>query len=153
MPVLFLLHIGFIDSLFLELPKKESALVTFLSYARLIRFSASLSFRWGGATPILGWYVFQVFYIKVKIPQYIWRYLVCCSKENPAASCQEIYTKDAKAVSGAYWIKGKVRPFQVSIRLTGQTFCWNCNFHCQAFCDYNWLVYRPNWRLVAWRET
>ena len=56
-----------------------------------------------------------------KIPQYIWRYLVCCSKENPAASCQEIYTKDAKAVSGAYWIKGKVRPFQVSIRLTAQT--------------------------------
>ena len=49
------------------------------------------------------------------------RWYSCCSKENPAASCQEIYTKDAKAVSGAYWIKGKLRPFQVSIRLTGQT--------------------------------
>ena len=54
MPLSFLLYIGFLDSLFLELPKKESALVTFLGYARLIPFSASLAFRWGGATPILG---------------------------------------------------------------------------------------------------
>ena len=30
-----------------------------------------------------------------------------CSKDNPAANCQEIYKKDAGAVSGAYWIKGK----------------------------------------------
>ncbi|XP_068678355.1 uncharacterized protein [Montipora foliosa] len=31
---------------------------------------------------------------------------------NPAASCQEIYAKDAATVSGAYWIKGRARPFQ-----------------------------------------
>ena len=41
-------------------------------------------------------------------------YFVVCSKDNPAASCQEIYTKDAGSVSGAYWIKGKAEPFQVS---------------------------------------
>ena len=39
------------------------------------------------------------------------------SKDNPAASCQEIYEKDAGAVSGAYWIKGKGKPFQVSMLL------------------------------------
>ena len=38
-----------------------------------------------------------------------------CSKDNPAANCQEIYKKDAGAVSGAYWIKGKGKPFQVSM--------------------------------------
>lgn len=37
------------------------------------------------------------------------------SKDNPAANCQEIYKKDAGAVSGAYWIKGKGKPFQVSM--------------------------------------
>lgn len=41
-----------------------------------------------------------------------------CSKDNPAASCQEIYKKDAGAVSGAYWIKGKGKPFQVSMLLS-----------------------------------
>ena len=41
-------------------------------------------------------------------------YFAVCSKDNPAASCQEIYTKDAGSVSGAYWIKGKTEPFQVS---------------------------------------
>jgi len=35
-------------------------------------------------------------------------------KENPATSCQEIYAKDAGTVSGAYWVKGKAGPFQVS---------------------------------------
>lgn len=39
------------------------------------------------------------------------------SQDNPAASCQEIYKKDAGAVSGAYWIKGKGKPFQVSLLL------------------------------------
>ena len=38
-----------------------------------------------------------------------------CSKDNPAGNCQEIYKKDAGAVSGAYWIKGKGKPFQVSM--------------------------------------
>ncbi|KAJ7373839.1 hypothetical protein OS493_009161 [Desmophyllum pertusum] len=33
-------------------------------------------------------------------------------KDNPATNCQEIYTKDSGAVSGAYWIKGKADPFQ-----------------------------------------
>ncbi|XP_068747030.1 uncharacterized protein [Montipora capricornis] len=33
-------------------------------------------------------------------------------EDNPAASCQEIYAKDAATVSGAYWIKGRARPFQ-----------------------------------------
>ncbi|XP_078362402.1 uncharacterized protein LOC144646623 isoform X2 [Oculina patagonica] len=33
-------------------------------------------------------------------------------KDNPATNCQEIYKKDAGAVSGAYWIKGKDKPFQ-----------------------------------------
>ena len=47
-------------------------------------------------------------------------YFVVCSKDNPAASCQEIYTKDAGSVSGAYWIKGKAEPFQVS---SDQSFC------------------------------
>ena len=37
------------------------------------------------------------------------------SKDNPAANCQEIYKKDAGAVSGAYWIKGKGKPFQVCV--------------------------------------
>lgn len=32
--------------------------------------------------------------------------------DNPATNCQEIYTKDRGAVSGAYWIKGKSKPFQ-----------------------------------------
>ena len=41
-------------------------------------------------------------------------YFVAFSKDNAAASCQEIYTKDAGSVSGAYWIKGKTQPFQVS---------------------------------------
>ena len=41
--------------------------------------------------------------------------VLVCSKDNPAANCQEIYKKDAGAVSGAYWIKGKGKPFQVSM--------------------------------------
>ena len=49
------------------------------------------------------------------------------SKDNPAGSCQEIYEKDAGAVSGAYWIKGKGKPFQVSLLLNlslPKSFFW-----------------------------